>query len=107
MGSEYADMGDQAAARAIRQDRERYLDVLREHDAGIADSHAELGRLNAVLSPPEPPEPDFLPGGRFASGNAVQSPRRATRAGDPGMPGGPPRRDVARQLRNFDTTGRT
>ena len=107
MGSEYADMGDQEAARAIRQDRDRYLDVLREHDAGIADSHAELGRLNAVLSPPEPPEPDFLPGGRFASGNAVQGPRRVPRPGDPGTPGGPPRRDVARQLRNFDTTGRT
>lgn len=106
MGSEYADMGDQEAARAIRQDRDRYLDVLREHDAGIADSHAELGRLNAVLSPPEPPEPDFLPGGRFASGNAVQGPRRVPRPGDPGTPGGPPRRDVARQLRNFDTTGR-
>ena len=104
--SEYADMGDQDAARAIRQDRERYVDVLREHDAGIADSHAELRGLNAVLSPPEPPEPDFLPGGRFASGNAVQGPARSPRPGDPGTRGGPPRRDVSRLLRNFDTTGR-
>ena len=106
MGSEYADMGDQEAARAIRHDRDRYLDVLREHDAGIADSRAELGRLNAVLSPPEPPEPEFLPGGRFASGDAVQGRARAPRPGDPGTRGGPPRRDVARQLRDFDTTGR-
>ena len=107
INSEYADMGDQDAARAIRQDRERYIDVLREHDAGIADSHAELRGLNAVLSPPEPPEPDFLPGGRFASGNAVQGPARAPRPGDPGTRGGPPRRDVARQLRDFDRLGRS
>jgi len=110
INSEYADMGDQAAARAIRQDRERYVDVLREHDAGIADSHAELRGLDAVLSPPEPPEPDFLPGGRFASGNAVQGPARAPLHGTPGTPGargGPPRRDVARLLRNFDNTGRS
>ena len=106
MGSEYADMGDQEAARSIRLDRDRYVDVLREHDAGIADSRAELGRLNAVLSPPEPPDPEFLPGGRFAAGNAVQGPARSPRPGDPGTRGGPPRRDVARQLRDFDTTGR-
>ena len=113
MGSEYAHMGDQAAARAIRQDRERYVGVLGEHDAGIAGSHAELRGLDAVLSPPEPPEPDFLPGGRFASGNAVRHPVRAPRPGTPGTRGtrgtrgGPPRSDVARLLRNFDNTGRS
>ena len=69
-------------------------------------SRAELGRLNAVRSPPEPPEPDFLPGGRFGSGNAVRGPARSPRPGDPGTRGGPPRRDVSRLLRDFDTTGR-
>ena len=106
MGLEYADMGDQEAARAIRQDRDRYLDVLREHNAGIADSRAELGQLNAVLSPPEPPESEFLPGGRFAAGNAVRGPARSPRPGDPGTRLGPPRRDVSRLLRDFDTAGR-
>ncbi|NBT25123.1 MAG: hypothetical protein EBT09_00910 [Actinobacteria bacterium] len=108
MGWEHAGMGDQDAARAIREDRQRYVDVLREHDSGIAGSRAELRRLDAALTRPEPPDPDFLPSGRFALGDAVQRPVQSPRSGSPGTPGasgtrgGPARRDVASQLRDFD-----